>query len=428
VTSYTIEYRNIGAANWLVGGSGSSTSRALSSLTSGTNYEWRVRANCSSNTSTWATSTFSTTSTNTTCAGPNTFTVTRINDNFTLGWNAISNANTYQLRYRPVDSSSWTTINNLTTNSYAITATLQPSTTYEWQVLTQCTNGATSDWAISSRSFTTTATAACSTPSFSGSTTSNGNINLSWGSVSTATSYQIQYKIQGTNNWLTYSVNGTTFTPTEGLVANTTYDWQVRSICGSLFSDWRARTFTTSNSSGSTCTGTTIPVQNTITNGSYVASNNINATCIINSGGTVTMQAGNNILLAPGFHAKTGANFTATIAACNTMVNQEESIAMERSAQEIGIISTVPNNQTVLQIMPNPFREETTIRFYLPKESVVQISIINLNGQVVTKQSIQGSKGWSSTALNASQLPAGMYFTLLQTATQQLTKKIMVLR
>ena len=39
---------------------------------------------------------------------------------------------------------------------------------------------------------------------------------------------------------------------------------------------------------------------------------------VVDSATTVTFQAGNNVTLMPGFHAKAGTNFTAKIAGCPT--------------------------------------------------------------------------------------------------------------
>jgi hypothetical protein len=51
-------------------------------------------------------------------------------------WDAVAGAVYYNLRYRVVGTTPWTTITNINTTSYTITG-LTPSTAYEWQVSTQ---------------------------------------------------------------------------------------------------------------------------------------------------------------------------------------------------------------------------------------------------------------------------------------------------
>ncbi len=71
----------------------------------------------------------------------------------TLSWNAVTGASTYDLRIRPAGGA-WTTTTGISGTSYNATG-LAASTTYEFQVRTQCTNGVTSAWSTTA-SFTTT--------------------------------------------------------------------------------------------------------------------------------------------------------------------------------------------------------------------------------------------------------------------------------
>lgn len=72
----------------------------------------------------------------------------------TASWSAVTGAASYNLRYRPVGGS-YTQVNNIGGTSYNITG-LNASTSYEWSVQTNCTNGLSSNWSANA-TFTTLA-------------------------------------------------------------------------------------------------------------------------------------------------------------------------------------------------------------------------------------------------------------------------------
>ncbi|MBK6903548.1 MAG: S8 family serine peptidase [Saprospirales bacterium] len=72
----------------------------------------------------------------------------------TVTWGAVSGASTYDLRYRP-SGGSYTQVSAIAATSYGLTG-LAASTTYQWSVRTNCSNGLTSAWTADA-SFTTQA-------------------------------------------------------------------------------------------------------------------------------------------------------------------------------------------------------------------------------------------------------------------------------
>lgn len=64
----------------------------------------------------------------------------------------------------------------------------------------------------------------------------------------------------------------------------------------------------------------------------------------------------------------------------------------------------------VLQNAPNPFREQTLIRFYLPEADRVELQLMNLSGQVLQQQVGNYEAGWQDWELSAKGLPAGVYW------------------
>jgi hypothetical protein len=164
----------------------------------------------------------------------------------TLSWNAVTGA-TYDVQYRVVGTTGWTTVTSSTTST-SLTG-LAASTQYEAQVRSKCPNSTTSAWSASVN-FTTTSVPTCTATVPTGLAASGigtSSAILSWNPVA-GTTYDVQYR-QGTGAWVTVS-SSTTSVSLSGLTANTTYESQVRSKCpNSTTSAWSASiTFTTLNS------------------------------------------------------------------------------------------------------------------------------------------------------------------------------------
>ena len=69
-----------------------------------------------------------------------------------------------------------------------------------------------------------------------------------------------------------------------------------------------------------------------------------------------------------------------------------------------------PENFDLSQNYPNPFNPSTTIRYALPTESKVAISIFNLLGEeVATLVNDVQSSGYHEVVFNASELSSGVY-------------------
>ncbi|MBA3649148.1 MAG: fibronectin type III domain-containing protein [Chitinophagales bacterium] len=206
-----------------------------------------------------------------TCNAPTGMSTSGItNTSATFSWTAVSGASSYNVQYRKVGTSTWTTASSLST-SYSASG-LTAGTNYEWQVQTVCSGGGTSVFTAST-TFTTTGTAPCNAPT--GLTTSSitsTSATFSWGAVSGAPSYNVQYRKTGTTTWSTASTSSASYNAT-GLTTGTTYEWQVQTVCsgGGTSSFTASTTFTTTgitycSSVGKTLDGITNVTFNTINN------------------------------------------------------------------------------------------------------------------------------------------------------------------
>lgn len=85
------------------------------------------------------------------------------------------------------------------------------------------------------------------------------------------------------------------------------------------------------------------------------------------------------------------------------------------------------NSAELFQNYPNPFSQSTTIRFSLPESETIRLKILNTQGQTV--KILANSKfdqGMHSCVLNSGELAAGIFFILLQTENQLLTRNMIL--
>ena len=89
----------------------------------------------------------------------------------------------------------------------------------------------------------------------------------------------------------------------------------------------------------------------------------------------------------------------------------------------------IPKTYQLFQNYPNPFNPTTTIRYGLPKSSMVTIKIYDILGQVVkTLVHEQQSSGQYNLKFDASNLASGIYFYTLRTGDYFQTKKMILLK
>ena len=95
---------------------------------------------------------------------------------------------------------------------------------------------------------------------------------------------------------------------------------------------------------------------------------------------------------------------------------------------------TVPNDFNVIQNNPNPFNPVTTLRYKLPRESFVNITIYNMLGNLVnnlvSQKQIAGYKSvqWNATNNKGQPVPAGVYLYTIQAGEFRQTKKMVLLK
>ena len=157
-----------------------------------------------------------------------------------ISWQAVSGADSYQIRYRIVGASSWMS-QTIATNAVALSG-LTPSANYEYQVQAHCPSG----WSVYSSTSNFTLPAPCDMPiNVNTVSVASNAATLSWDAVNGASGYVANYRPLGTATWLEQSTTSNTITLV-GLTGSTSYEFIVKTECGDFASNFNsAFVFTT---------------------------------------------------------------------------------------------------------------------------------------------------------------------------------------
>lgn len=236
VTNYLVEYRINPSGTWL-NTSTASTSITISSLTTGTTYDFRVTAQNSGGSG--SVSSIVTATAPITPPG----TVTNLNStgvgssSVSLSWTTpVSGATVtdYLVQNRINPNGTWTTFPHAASTSTTISVTgLVSATTYDFQVAAAGISATFGPFSNTVTAITTGTLAAPSqVTSVNITSTSTSSVILSWsapGGGGTATSYLVEYRTNPSGTW---TAGATTYIPTTtatitGLSSATTYDFRV---------------------------------------------------------------------------------------------------------------------------------------------------------------------------------------------------------
>lgn len=150
----------------------------------------------------------------------------------------------------------------------------------------------------------------------------------------------------------------------------------------------------------------------------------------------VIFEAKQSITLNTGFHAVEGSDFLARINDCQensieNIVPEELNIPSARLTNKSTIqdVASLTNKaeQMNLKISPNPFSLTSNIQISIPTNSYIQLNLFNINGHQIKQMTNEfKEKGNYDLTLDASNLAAGFYYLSLKSATETITKKIVV--
>lgn len=89
----------------------------------------------------------------------------------------------------------------------------------------------------------------------------------------------------------------------------------------------------------------------------------------------------------------------------------------------------VPAVATLDQNYPNPFNPSTDIRYYVPSESEVRLSVYSILGQELdVLVNGKANSGWHTIRWNAASRPTGIYFLRFEAGTSVTTRKLVLVK
>ncbi|MDH3243638.1 MAG: fibronectin type III domain-containing protein [Saprospiraceae bacterium] len=231
---YELRYKDSGPGTWIMI-TVFDNSYNLQGLMGSTTYKWQVRSFCSGGNSRWSkASNFTTTGD---CPTPTPFTPLGVGSHqATLVWsNESGTAISYDVRYKEISDPNWIEITGIPTNLKIITG-LDPLTTYEYQVRSNCASGS-SPYSFSVE-FTTPENVCTAPQNLSLVAVGEDFATLTWGAVGGAEHYTVRYREVGTTEYLFNDFIFSTTTTLQNLFPGTTYESQVRVECTLGTTDW----------------------------------------------------------------------------------------------------------------------------------------------------------------------------------------------
>ena len=92
-------------------------------------------------------------------------------------------------------------------------------------------------------------------------------------------------------------------------------------------------------------------------------------------------------------------------------------------------VNIMPGKTLLNRAYPNPFNPMTTLSYKLSKVGIIDLSIYNINGQVIeTLVNEQQHPGEYTLIWNAFEQPSGMYFLRLQSENDSFYQKLMIIK
>jgi hypothetical protein len=220
--TYDVQWRAVGGTAWELIPNVGETNIRLSTLFEYTTYEWQVKAT-DSNTYTESV-TFKPL-----CPVPQFANTAPARTSASVNWNRETDAQTVTLQWRTVGSVDWAAITGLTIGPYSLTS-LSASTPYELRLQGVCS-------ATDQSTFTsplTFTTYSCQVPhSTSIFSVRSTSALVSWyiSFSDPSQTFELRYRPVGTPVWSSVSSLTTSSYSLTGLSNNTTYEFQVRSVC-----------------------------------------------------------------------------------------------------------------------------------------------------------------------------------------------------
>ena len=308
----------------------------------------------------------------------------------------------------------------------------------------------------------------CGTPgSLAAASITSSSATISWGAVSGATSYNVQYKTAAAATYTNATVT-TTSLALSGLTANTAYVYNVRAVCGTTTGSYSTQgTFTTLSATGCTDTyesnntsgtakvisvntdinalisstsdldwfkfTTTSPntnIQVTLTNLPFdydvrLYNSNVSSLATGQNGGTTSESIIRNSSTATTYYVRVygynGAMSTTScyklrINASSTPFRLEDNMTNADKADMISGVVAVPN----------PATDHTSFEFITDASGISDVSILDMTGKMVYSGKHEVIEGINKLDFNVGNYNKGIYLIMIQQNGDRRTGKFII--
>lgn len=167
----------------------------------------------------------------------------------------------------------------------------------------------------------------------------------------------------------------------------------------------------------------------TIEQNVYSVTNTIESTAIITENSHITFNAEGEVNLNPGFHAKHGSEFYATIDDCENLESFKDDTPNvfldKKHKRNLNQTDNTKKSSKYLNIIPNPVKNTAVIEYSTAYAEIVHLRLFNLEGKLI--------KYWSNTSNNVGKhqvnisrdnIPNGLYILQLTSMDRNISKKI----
>jgi hypothetical protein len=165
---------------------------------------------------------------------------------------------------------------------------------------------------------------------------------------------------------------------------------------------------------------------------------------IIQSDASVSLHAGEEIILSDGFTASSGSNFYAYVEPFFICIYSEKTQQKESNNAQVSVIkdyivektdfqnleAEISDKELYLKLYPNPSTGNVTIEYNVNKSEVVEITLHDNFGKPVyiLKNRMSHDSGNYIITLSGVELPSGIYYCTLRTDSSKKTEKLMIVR
>lgn len=363
-------------------------------------------------------------------AAPGSLTATAITgSSATLSWGAIAGTTSYIIQYKLNSSTTWTTLNPVTTTSYTLSG-LSANTAYNWKVKTDCSNYSAAS------NFTTTNTSGggsttCAAPSGLTNTNQTSNsITVQWLAVPGASSYTVQYKLGSATSWITAGNTSSLAYGLSALNPGTVYNWRVKSNCSTGYS--ATAVFTTTSGGGGSGGGSNCTPPATLNNNAVTATTASISWSAVPGATSYTLQI--KVGTSAFFSLGTVPVTAVTISGLSSSTSYQWRVKTNCSDYSMPktLITpanlTDPNSQAEvsqmaitfvdhrLSLAPNPTLSQITLSFGGEINASTTLVITDPTGRILRRQSLLQQQ----TTLDVMDLPAGIYFAAVLSGDKRL--------